>query len=528
MGNLNMIESHQRQLELFENCFRNILATGVATGEFPEPGQDLRQLATDWAHGNVRMLVCGVDSDDVIRGACTALALSPVFVNAVLSSYDGASDRCAALSPDLKFAQDTLLSRRVKDIAATLLLGGKPILCLFTGTRALVRDSLDLHTFLHRHGPDACIILPDWRIDQCASDRCWFFPSGNLILLSVPDLDGRIALIRTAAQVMANYQRVAAYLSDPNRSVMVSEDANGHIGHYIWNVVSGWARLFALAPPECIGVITSYATWQIFGGVTELFPEEVARAGCVVRPDSQDALYSLMLERRLVSLVLQDDYVTTATAQRIVGWSRQRCSETFLAEVETLREHAFPLVMLTIRTENRAWVEQQEGYARLVRELALNYPRLGIVLDGINTGMAQVGSHGWMSLDDEQAIAASIVDACPNVRFRNALGCLPQESIVLADTIDAFLAPIGAGLAKTRWIANKPGVGFSNASFMTPANYQGFLYGRFREDPVHMRYVEHSEVHDVGDAQHGEAWRANFSMPWLAPLRELKILLETL
>jgi len=111
MGNLNMIESHQRQLELFENCFRNILATGVATGEFPEPGQDLRQLATDWAHGNVRMLVCGVDSDDVIRGACAALALSPVFVDAVLSSYDGASDRCAALSPDLKFAQDTLLTR---------------------------------------------------------------------------------------------------------------------------------------------------------------------------------------------------------------------------------------------------------------------------------------------------------------------------------------------------------------------------------------------------------------------------------
>ena len=523
-----MLESHQRQLEVFGTCFTSILATGVVGGEFLEPGQDLRQLATDWAHGSIRMLARGVDSDDAIREACAALALSPLFVDALLASQDGVSEQWAALSPDLDFARDACLSGRLKDVAATLLLGGKPTLCPFTGTRALVRDSLDLHTFLHRHGPNACIILPDWRIDQCASDRCWFFPSGNLILLSVPYLDGRVALIRTAAQVMENHERVAAYLADPDRSMMVTEDHNGHIGHYIWNVVSGWARLFALAPPERIEVITSYLIWQIFGGVTELFAEEAGRAGCVVRPDSQGAIFSLMLERRLISLVLQDDFVTNGTAERIAGWSRQRCSERFLGKVETLREQAFPLVMLTIRTENRAWVEQQEGYAQLIRELALDYPRLGVVLDGINTGMVQVATHGWMSLDDEQAIAASIIDACPNVRVYNALGCLPHESIILAGAIDAFLAPIGAGLAKTRWIANKPGVGFSNEAFMVPGNYQGFLYSGFRENPVPMRYVGPAEVHDVGDALHDQVWRTNFSMSWLAPLRELKILLETL
>jgi len=390
-----------------------------------------------------------------------------------------------------------------------------------------VRDSLDLHTFLHRHGSRICIVLPDRRIDHSASDRCWFFPEGNLVLISVPEFDGRIALIRTAAQVMANYSRVKAYLADPTRSMMVSEDANGHIGHYIWNVVSGWPRLFALVPPERVDIVTSYPSWQIFGGVTELFPNEAARAGCVVRPVSQDALYELMLERKATSLVLLDDHVTAVAAQRIVDWSRQHCSPAFLTEVAALRQHAFPLVMLTIRTENRAWIEQQEGYASLIRELAQEYPRLGIVLDGINSGMAQVGSHGWMSLDDERAIAASIIAACPSVRFHSGIGCLPHESIILADAIDAFAAPIGAGLAKTRWIANKPGVGFSNASFMVPGNFQGFLYDRFRDTPVPMRYVDSSEVQDVEDAQHGEIWRANFSMGWQAPLRELRTVLNT-
>lgn len=281
-----MLENDKQSLQHFGDCFADILTNKSLTREFQPGGRDLRQLASDWAHGSVRMLVSGVDSDAEIRQACVAIGVSPLFLDAVLSSYDGASKRCAALSPDIEFAQDPRLARRVKDVAAALILGGKPILCPFTGTRALARDSLDLHTFLHSHNGRACITLPDWRISQYASDRSWFFPEGNLILVSVPHFDGRVALIQTAARVMANHERVTEYLADPDRSLMVSEDSMSHIGHHIWNVVSGWDALFSLVQPEHIDILTSYRGWQIFGGVTELYPDYTARIGSVVRPDS--------------------------------------------------------------------------------------------------------------------------------------------------------------------------------------------------------------------------------------------------
>jgi len=521
-----MLEYDRQYLQHFGDCFTDILTTGSLAREFQPDGRDLRQLASDWAHSSVRMLVSGVDSDAEIREACAAIGLSPLFVDAVLSSYDGASERCAALSPDIEFARDPTISGRVKDVAAALILGGKPILCPFTGTRALGRDSIDLHTFLHRHDGRACIVLPDWRISQYASDRSWFFPEGNLILVSVPHFDGRVALIKTAARVMANRERVIAYLSDSTRSMMISEDAMLHMGHYIWNVVSGWSGLYSLVKPECIDILSSYSHWQIFGGVTELYPEQAGRAGCIVRPSSEDELYDLILSRRALSLVLVDGHVTVEAARRIAVLSQRRCSSEFHAEVRKLRLNSYPLVMLTIRTENRAWMEQQEGFANLINDLARDYPRLGIIFDGINSGMEQLASHRVMSLDDEQAIASSIIESCPNVRFYNAIGCLPHESIVLAGVIDFFLAPVGAGLAKTRWIANKPGVGFSNPTFMRPGNHDGFLYDRFRECLVPMRYVDQAEVQDVGGARHGEISRANFSMPWHAPLRELRALLQ--
>ena len=335
-----MLASDMQRLKRFGDCFAGMLTDGRFAGEFQSSGQDLGQLAADWAHASVRMLVSGVDSDAKIRQDCAAAGLSPSFVDAVLSGYDGASERCAALSADIGFAHDPRLTRRVLDVAAALLLGGKPILCPFTGERALVRDSIDLHTFLHRCGRRACIVLPDWRISQYASDRAWFFPDGNLLLVSIPHFDARAPLIQTAARVMANHGRVTAYLADPHRSLMVSEDAMSHIGHHIWNIVPGWAPLFSLVPPERIDILTSYRFWQIFGGVTELYPDQVARVGSAVRPRSQNEVYELMLERRATSLVLVDGYTTAEAAARIMDWSRRHCEGAFLAEVAALREAA--------------------------------------------------------------------------------------------------------------------------------------------------------------------------------------------
>jgi hypothetical protein len=235
-----------------------------------------------------------------------------------------------------------------------------------------------------------------------------------------------------------------------------------------------------------------------------------------------------MLDQRAIALVLVDGYVTSRAAGRIVSWCRAHCTGVFLAEVEALRQSTSPLLMITIRTENRSWMEQQDGIACLINELARSYPRLGIILDGINSGMEQLATHGLMSLHDEQAIAGQIVAACPNTRFYNSIGCLPHESIILAGVIDAFLAPIGAGLAKTRWIANKPGVGYSNSTFLQPGNCDGTLYDLFHDDPIPMHYVEQADVRDVEDARHGEKARANFSMSWQAPLQQLTSLLQTL
>jgi len=133
-----------------------------------------------------------------------------------------------------------------------------------------------------------------------------------------------------------------------------------------------------------------------------------------------------------------------------------------------------------------------------------------------------------MSMADEQATASRIIAACPAAQFINAIGCTPAEGVLWCAAIDAFVAPIGAGLAKSRWISNKPGVGFSNRTFLEAGHFEGYLYSHFREEPSTMLYVAREQVSDADDGHHGQVGRANFSMDWRAPLRELRVLLQAM
>ena len=496
--------------------FEEALIAGLRGRGAGRPALDasLDDIARSWASGSIRFVGVGADSPADIRRTAAEFGLAPAFINAVLAGFDGASQAVSGLLPELGFMSKDL-SARVKDVCATVRLRAKPLLCPFSGTLAFARHTVDNHAFLHRASGRSCVVLPDRRIEQAAGDRCWYFPEHGLVLSSTPGFDGREPLVRMAARVVGNPDCFARHLSGPAAEVMVSEDAMSHIGHYVWNIVSGWTPLFANVAAEEVDALTSFPGWNVFGGVTALYPEQACRVGRVLRPSSETELFGAMLERRALSLTLVDRYVTQDAAARIVTWSREHCPDGFGAEVDGLRAASQPLLMVTIRTGNRAWAEQEAGYIRIIGALAARYPGLGIVIDGLNTGMEQAG-HSPMSAEEETRIAAAIIGACPGVRFKNSIGCLPQESIVLAEAVDAFIAPVGAGLAKTRWVANKPGVAFSNRTFMAPGSYDGFLYDGFREGQHagSVRYVAAEHIIDRHGACETDAGRRNFGVAW--------------
>ena len=478
-------------------------------------------VALHWIRQTVRTIHL-TTGDLPSLGLLQAGGVSPVFLQAIVRGRDGVGEACFAASMDLPFASDPTISLRVKEVAATLLLGGKPILCPFTGDRDLARDTINLHTFLHRKNGRTCIIFSDPDISLAPADSAWFFPDLNILLTFGWNMRPEIELATTLQRVLDNIRDVESYLADPERKVMISEEGMGHIGHYIWNVISGWKHLFDLADAGLISVLTSYQHAHFFGGVTELYENEIKPIAHVLRLIDRTEAFGAMLKHRGMSLILRDRNVTHDVAQRVQAWCMEHVPGEFLSMLASFRKTADPIVMITIRLGNRAWIEQENGFIQIITALKAEYSGLGIIIEGLNAPPPGTSTFATMSITSEQAIAERIIAACPTVNFCNAVGCTPAEGVLWCTVIDAFLAPIGAGLAKSRWISNKPGVGYSNRTFLEEGHFEGYLYSHFREEPSAMLYVGREHISDVDDGNHGQIGRANFSMDWRAPLAELR------
>lgn len=484
-----------------------------------------RTVARHWVRRHVRTIHLEPDDAEPVA-LLREGGISPLFLHALVRGRDGVGEACFAASPDLPFAADPALSLRVKDVAAAVLLGGKPVLCPFTGERDLARDTINLHTFLHRKNGRSCIIFSDPDISLAPADSAWFFPDLGILLTFGWNMRPETELATTLQRVLDNIEAVQAHLATPERAVMISEEGMGHIGHYVWNVISGWGRLFDLVDAKDIKVLTSYQNKHFFGGVTELCEDEIRPIAHIVKINDQEDAYAAMLKHHGLALVLRDRTVTQDLAQRVLAWCKGHVSSEFLHALASIRRAADPLIMITIRCENRAWIEQESGFIQIINRLAAEHPRLGVVIDGLNAPPPGTATYAPMSIDEEQALAERIAAACPTVPVVNAIGCTPAESVLWCSVIDVFAAPIGAGLAKSRWLANKPGVGFSNRTFLEDGHFEGYLYSHFREAPSAMLYVAREDVLDVDEGHHGMAGRANFSMDWHAPLAKLRTLLS--
>ena len=437
-------------------------------------------------------------------------ALAPAFITALQTGSAGVS-RLIGESIQLPVVK-TPYSERVRDIAAGIKGGGKPVLCPFTGQIRICRDTIDQHVFLLRHVNRLVVILSDRKISNHPSDQFWVFPAEKLFLCSDRDVEAERDLAVSMARVVANAGDVLDYLSAPERQSMVAETSMGHIGHYVWNIISAWEPLFQLVSPSKIDAIVTHRSSHFFGGVSELYRDEISKSKALFVVEDDHHLFKVMLETRSTLFAIRDTYITQRLADRIRHWCKNNTSLEFKDDLSNFVDGTGPVLMITVRTGNRSWVNQVEGYIHLISTLKHQFPGLKIVIDGLNAPPAGTSTALPMSIDAELDIAKAITEACPDVKILNSIGCTVAESILFAYACDAFVSPVGAGLAKVRWIANKPGVGFSNLTFMEPDNFGGHLYSHFRENQTDMRYVGVQHIQDLDDGPNGLKNRANFNI----------------
>ncbi len=239
-----------------------------------------------------------------------------------------------------------------------------------------------------------------------------------------------------------------------------------HIGHQLWNELTGIDNL--LKETESFKALEwvvpdGRGSVEFYGPVDDLFPQ---LRGSVKRGlhDAADVIRYAYFHRRFVVRITQE-FISEDLRRRVLRHAASAATNSH--DIKRLMHYRDgPVVLLGLRVENRTLVDLKGFYFLLIHAVLSLYPGARFVIDGHNApnaGGREYRSHGENPANPpvtvclEREILQFLTSAFGDVAILDAIGLTVPENLRLIETCNFFVAMWGAGLAKYRWICNKPG-----------------------------------------------------------------------
>ncbi|QGM98821.1 hypothetical protein [Methylocystis parvus] len=413
------------------------------------------------------------------------------------------------------------LSPRNRDVAHTLLTREKLLLDPFSGqwrvtTRCIGREA---YWFESASG-EGCIVAQYGFTFSPTGDTTYIFPDRGVAVF-FGEFVARSDVAREAGELARNLAawpaRAAELVANREPAVYVAcaEMKAPHFGHYVWNALSAWG---AILPPfeSRIDCFIGWRENNYFAPVTEIFPGLGAERIGIVRTDAE--FLNLLQKSGALACFPKDDHITEDLARAVVEWAFRSCPPERLAALRALKAQSQPLCLFSIRLGNRIWLEQREGFVSLARALRERFPKVGFLIDGLSAGKTMGWTHSLMSVDEEVTLARALVeDISQFAPCLSLVGETMEESVVGVDLCDFFVAPAGSGLAKSKWISNKPGVVVSNRSVLDRSDPDGWAVRVFeekRDQIIPSVFLDKDDVVDVACSDRPEKVHNSFHLDW--------------
>jgi len=285
---------------------------------------------------------------------------------------------------------------------------------------------------------------------------------------------------------------------------------SAHLGHQLWNELTAIDALVAELPQDClpewlIPGAPGSAT-EFYGPIDVLFPEIAGR----VRRGFADhrALIRYAYENHLILFRATRERVGDGLRRRVMGYAAHHAPAV---------QAAGRTLLIGLRVENRTVTDLQALCALVIEEALRTHSDptrpLTVVFDGHNArgdtrSDETISSYReGTATQSPLAVERSVVDAMRQrfagqpVTLLDTLGEPLVVSLAWAQACDGFVALWGAGLAKYRWVANKPGFIISSRwNLEKKGDLHLYDVEAFMEVPTPVVFVPSDVMHDLPSA----------------------------
>ena len=363
---------------------------------------------------------------------------------------------------------------------------------------------------------------------------CLYFPEPNL-LVCLPDKSGlsRIIAEHISTWIAKHFIYFASeyvrYLQSPIAGVtsLMRAPPWTHIGHQLWNELTGIDNFLEKSDPasnlDWIVPDGGHAV-EFYGRIDDLFPQlrnKTVRGLC----DATDVIQHIYSNNRL-AIRLTQDFVSANLRSRVLNHAIS--STPIKREIAySLKNMKGPVILLGLRVENRTLIDLGAFYQHCIARILACHPEARFVIDGYNIaspGGCKHKSHGERGEDllavvkAEQGIVELLEKSFGEGVIIRSVGLMVPESLQIIDCCDFFVSLWGAGLAKYRWICNKPGfIITSRWNLAHRSDLRIYDDPSFLENPTPVYWIDpalvtdHPEVSRMVSAGTHPQW-SNFSI----------------
>lgn len=241
-----------------------------------------------------------------------------------------------------------------------------------------------------------------------------------------------------------------------------------HIGHYVWQDMSGLAYMLRHIASDRqlphLHMFSMRATSRFFGPEARIFPQFEGRITHHEEPFAAHVGTFYRLNQRVIQYTAISVPAELRPLVRAAGDATPEL-RAVCAAADAATALAAPVILIGIRVGNRTLQDMEDFAVELLGRLGLNFPGCTVILDGLNDPN-DAGDTNWQDegsgsdLDNEFRIGRRLeaLSERHGIHFVNNINRSALRSVVWCSRADCFLAPLGAALAKYRWICNTPGL----------------------------------------------------------------------
>jgi len=383
-------------------------------------------------------------------------------------------------------------------------------------------------------------------LDWCYSIHAVFIPALNIVLYKSKDEKDYSDYFFWEPLEWYFYREIALYgdlLLEAGSLISAKPAAAvyfNHIGHHLWNELSGMDRLCRIYETETLSApifLTQDILTEMLGTLDTLFPKlagQVSRTQC-----SFDDLKMHFYKNNFLFLHLTDRKISKRIADQIIFCSEEACPGSLKGQYSDLTQQGFKIIILGLRVENRTLVDLEGFYISVIMEILKLFDKVAFVVDGHNQpdGIDSARSYESLHAHNSSEIDRIELDIFQtlsdlflqnqNLVFISTLKKPVAYSIFWCSRAEFFVCPWGAGLAKYKWVCNRPGLVVSGRNFLL--NNESNLYDimDYREGAIVSHRIAPDEVVDRPDAPTlvpNGPLNVNFDVEFAAVAREIRIL----